>query len=103
MAVEDRVTAHEIARHFAGLVRDEAVVERLWVSTRRDTVELWLLVTPSADLDSHRHLHGLSMALDDEFPRAYFQLYVINPRHYSPLNLEHVLPSGAEEVPLRPS
>ncbi len=101
MAIEQAATAAEIARAFADLVRHEESARRLWVSTHRDYMELWLL-TDSIDAEEEHRFYEADACLWDRFPEAYVRLHIVNPRTTEPFNPDAVAPKGAEEIPLRP-
>ncbi len=102
MAVKDEVTAREVGHRYAELVCDEPIAQRLWVSTRRDRTELWLVIEPSG-IEPHLRFHEATASLLDSFPGAYIELHVLNPRHYTRFDVVEELPPGAQEIPLRPS
>jgi hypothetical protein len=101
MAIMQATTAAEIARAFADLVRHEASARRLWVSTQRDYMELWLLTDP-IDGDAERRFHEAAVSLWDRYPSAYVRLHIVNPRTTELGDPADVVPNGAEEIPLHP-
>jgi len=101
MAIMQAATAAEIARAFADLVRHEESARRLWFSTHRDYMELWLL-TDWIDPEGEHRFYEATVCLFDRYPDAYVRLHVINPRTTEPFDPDHVAPKGAEEILLRP-
>ena len=53
MALTTQTYAEKLGRALAKAVRDEPEVEEVWVSTRPDGVDLWL-VTQAIDADTER-------------------------------------------------
>lgn len=102
MAVTDRVTAQQMGRAFAEMAREEPAARRLWVSTNGCEVELWLLTEPT-DADTERRLYAASKALYDHFPEAVFFVDVLNPAQSQGWDAVSAIPSGVEEIPLRPA
>ena len=102
MAIKDEVTAQEIGRSYAAAVSREPTAQRLWVSSHRDYIELWLLSEP-IDMDTRRRFFEPVAEMHDRFPDANARFHVINPSEYDGLDLRMVLPADAAEIPLRPS
>ncbi len=100
MAITPAVDAREAAESLAAEVSAEPAVEHLFVSTDRDLIELWLLTAPT-DAETERRLYGLQLELYDRFPDAYFRVHVINPDYFEDGDISGIVPSEAEEIPLR--
>jgi len=101
MAIQVQVTAREMGRALAEAVRDEPAVKRLWASANRDRIELSILTDPT-DADTERRLYAAGLILHDRFPDAYFLIDVINPIYFISLDLQMLIPNGAQEIPVRP-
>lgn len=97
------VDAHELAAALAEMVRHDPRALRMWVSSHRGIASLWLLTTTSIEATDERRLYGLAGDLQDRFPDALFHLHVVNPLDYASFELDLVLPTGAEEIALRPA
>ena len=93
------VDARELATAFADIVGADPVVERMWVSEHRGVVSFWLLTRP-AEADDERRLYLSIDRLYDRFGDIAIRLHLINPRNYEPLELDVVLPQGADEIAL---
>ena len=76
-------------------------VKRLWASANRDRIELSILTDPT-DADTERRLYAAGLILHDRFPDAYFLIDVINPIYFISLDLQMLIPNGAQEIPVRP-
>ena len=100
MTVTRQPTAREIGTVFATRVRDEPIVRELWVTDERDGVHLWLLIDPIEHDDKELDLYGMVDVLDERFPRADFQVHVLNPLDYT-ADPRESLPGYAEAIPLR--
>ena len=99
MALTTHTYAEQLGRSLAAHASRECIVEELWVSTRPDGVDLWLVTQPT-DMVTAGNLHGLADALYDAFERADFQLFVMNPRHFRG-DVHDALPRNAVQIPLR--
>lgn len=102
MAVQNRVTAREIGRSYAVAVSGMPAARRLWISTHRDAVDLWLLTGP-IDEETRRRLFDPVASMYDRFPGADMRFHVINPDEHHRFDLDLILPSDAKEIPLRPA
>lgn len=98
MALTTQTYAEQLGRVLAEAARREPGVEELWVSTRPDGVDLWLLTQP-VDLSVEHELHGLADVLYERFDGADFLVYVVNPRHFSG-DVHQVLPRHAVQITL---
>lgn len=101
MAVGITATAREMGRRYAEWLRAEHVVRGLWISTRRECVEFWLLTEP-IDAEAERHLYAIGAQLYEAFPEAMVRIHLLNPRLFEPGDLTDLLPVGAKSIPLRP-
>jgi hypothetical protein len=90
----------EIERSFAERIRAEPAAQALHVRAHRETVELWLMTTP-ADYDTVRRLHEAGVAVEEQFPDVELRLHVLNARNYPGTDFTTLIPTGAEEIPLR--
>lgn len=100
MAVENRATAEEVARFLSDCVRDDPLVQRLYISAPRDDVTAVWLVTVPADYASYRRLYELALPLYERFPDNLIDFHVVNPREYVN-DVRLTLPPDATELPLR--
>jgi len=99
MAVTKKVTAQDLGRAFAKIVRDEPIIHELWVSDHKPEVHFWLVVDP-LDMDTQHRLYYLLDPLYARFPDADFQMHVLNPEeHRGDIHL--AIPSFADQIPLR--
>jgi hypothetical protein len=94
------VDAHEVAEFFAEIVRDEPRVQRLWVTSHRGVVRLWLLTEAMESRDELR-LYGLLDHVYDHFGAVGVHLHLLSPLYFDPLELDVIVPQGAEEIALR--
>jgi hypothetical protein len=94
------VDARTVAEAFAQVVRSEPSVERLWVSSHRGVIRLWLLTEAMERRDELR-LYGLLDHIYNRFGEVGVHLHLLSPRYFEPLELDVVLPQGAEEIALR--
>jgi hypothetical protein len=94
------VDARDVAEAFAELVRSEPSVERLWVSSHRGVIRLWLL-TEAMERGDELRLYGLLDHIYDRFGEVGVHLHLLSPSYFEPLELDVVLPQGAEEIALR--
>ena len=93
------VDAHEVAAFFAEIVRAEPQVQRMWVTAHRGTVRLWLLTEAMERTDELR-LYGVLAHIYDRFGDVGVHLHLISPLYFDPLELDVILPRGAEEIAL---
>src|SRR4051794_41039221 len=91
------VAAREVAEAFAEIVRAEPVVQRLWVTSHRGGIRLWLLTEAMERADELR-LYGLTDVIYDRFGEVPVTLHLLSPLNFQPLELDVVLPQGAEEI-----
>ena len=94
------VDARQVAAVFAEIVRAEPQVQRLWVTSHRGTVRLWLL-TEAMETKDELRLYGLLDHIYDRFGEVGVHLHLLSPRYFDPLELDVVVPQGAEEIALR--
>jgi hypothetical protein len=99
VALTTQTYAEQLGRVLAEAARGEPVVEELWVSTRPDGVDLWL-VTQRIDPGVEHELHGLADVLYERFDGADFLVYVVNPCHFGG-DVHQVLPRHAVQIPMR--
>jgi hypothetical protein len=92
--------AHELGSAFASVLRHDAAATRLWVSTRRDIVQLWVL-TEAVGAEAERRLYRLVDGLYERFPEARFRLHLLNPNTHEDLVPDDLIPLDAEEISLR--
>ncbi len=100
MAVTDRATLAEIGQTYAAAVRDEPTAKQLWAGSHRDYFELWLVTDP-IDADTERRFYKAELVLHDRYPEAYIRFHVLNPGHFDPFEPADLIPTYAEEIPLR--
>lgn len=100
MAIGQPVTAEEIGRAFAELVRADDAAQRLWIRPWEGDWELWLLTAP-VDMRTEGQFQMAAIELEDRFPDTYIELRVINPRHFPTGNPASLIPAGAQEICLR--
>jgi hypothetical protein len=101
MALTTQTYAEQLGRTYAKAVKDEGLIEELWISTVPGCVHLWL-ITPPLDIDEQRRLYAYTDVLYDTFKRADFMVHVLNPRHFTG-DTHDVFPRDAVQVPLRQS
>ena len=94
------VDAREVAEAFAEVVQSEPAVERLWVTSHRGVIRLWLL-TEAMDRKDELRLYGLLDHIYDRFGEVWVNLHLLSPLYFDPLELDVVVPQGAEEIALR--
>jgi hypothetical protein len=94
------VDAHEVGAFFAEIVRTEPQVQRLWVTSHRGVVRLWLL-TEAMETKDELRLYGLTDHIYDRFGEVAVTLHLLSPRYFDPPDLEFAVPRGAEEIALR--
>ncbi|MFN8634145.1 MAG: hypothetical protein U0893_09835 [Chloroflexota bacterium] len=99
MALTTQTYAEQLGRMLAEAARDESVVEEIWVSTRADGVDLWLL-SQVIDASKERALHGFIDVLYARFKRSDFYVYVLNPRYFRG-DPRSALPPHAVQIPFR--
>ena len=102
MDISGDSVAREIGTVFAKRVREEPIAREFWVTVENRGVHLWLLIDPIEHDDRELALYGLVDVLDERFPRADFQLHVLNPREYTG-DPQDSLRGDAELIPLRTS
>ena len=93
------VDAREVAAFFAEIVRAEPRVQRLWVTSHRGVVRLWLLTEAMETRDELR-LYGLLDHIYDRFGDVGVHLHLISPLYFDPVELDVIVPQGAEEIAL---
>jgi hypothetical protein len=93
------VDAHEVGVFFADIVRAEPQVQRMWVTSDRGVVRLWLL-TEAMETKDELRLYGLLDHVYDRFGDVGVHLHLISPLYFEPIELEVVLPQGADEIAL---
>lgn len=98
MAVAQGITAQQVGRTLADVVRAAGHVSELWVSTGTDGLHVWLIVEPIG-LKEERHLHELADTLYERFPEGDLELHVVNPRRHAG-DIRGALPAGAEKIAL---
>lgn len=102
MTVANPSAALRMGRCLAELVRAEPGARRLWASSHRDYVELWVL-TADVDAEAERRLHELGIRTQEAFPDGNLRIRLINPRFYEGRDPVELIPAGAEEIALRPA
>jgi hypothetical protein len=93
------VDAREVAEVFAESVRAEPAVQRLWVTSHRGGVRLWLL-TEAMETKDELRLYRLTDHIYDRFGEVPVTLHLLSPRYFESLELDVVVPQGAEEIVL---
>ena len=93
------VDAREVAEAFAEHVRAEPAVQRMWVTSHRGVIRLWLL-TEAMETKDELRLYGLLDHIYDRFGEVGVHLHLLSPRYFVPLELDVVVPQGAEEIAL---
>ena len=93
------VDSQAVAREIAARARNEPAVERLWVFSYRNAVQLWLL-TKAIEAPEERRLYGLIDGMYERFPEADLSLHLISPSYFDPLELDVILPPGSAEIAL---
>jgi hypothetical protein len=91
--------ARAVGLALADLLQNNPAVERLWVFSYRNVVQLWLL-TPDVPAEDERQLYRLVGFLYQQFPEMDVRLHLISPRYFEPLELDVILPPGSEEIAL---
>ena len=81
MAITTETYAEQLGSALVGAAQDRDEVLEVWVSTRTDGVDLWLLTSP-IELDTERRLYGLLDTLYAQFDGTGFDLHVLNPRYF---------------------
>jgi hypothetical protein len=98
MATEQLTVAQALAKRYADLVSDQPAVRELWVVTRTDIPELWLILDPLSD-DAERELYQRSVELHDERQPVLVELRSLIADQFPEVkNLRELLPTGAEPV-----
>jgi hypothetical protein len=98
MALTIETYAQQLGRVLAKAASREPLVEELWVSTRTDGVDLWLVTQP-IELSAQRDLHHLADVLYERFNRPDFQMWILNPSHFRG-DVHRAVPQGAVQIPL---
>jgi hypothetical protein len=93
------VDPRAVAREFAARARNDPAVEQLWLFSYRNVVQLWIL-TAGLPAQEERRLYGLLDGMYARFPEADLRLHLVSPRYFDPLELDLILPPGAEEIAL---
>jgi hypothetical protein len=93
--------AQQLGRVYAKAIKDEPLIEELWLTTWQDGVHLWL-ITPQIDMQDERRLHAYTRVLYDTFKKADFTVHVMNPLHFRG-EIRDALPKDAAQFPLRQS
>ncbi len=101
MAVDTRITARTVGAALAERARAYSVARRLWVSSDRDTVNLWLEVGPIEHAEE-LELYGLVDGFYARFPGIDPFLHVMDPQDHT-VDIQDAVPSDAEEITLRPA
>lgn len=101
MAVDTRANARTVGAALAERARAYSVARRLWVSSDRDTIHLWLEVEPIEHAEE-RELYGLVDGFYARFPDLDPFLHVMNPQDHT-VEIQDAVPSDAEEIALRPA
>lgn len=95
MIAGNSVTPAQVGRIFAGLVKHDPGVRKIWVRRHRDVFEVWVL-TENIGPEHERVLLRAANDLQREFPDSYLDIRLINPRYYE---LESVEEIEAELLP----
>ena len=99
MALTTQTYAQQLGRVLAEAASREPLIEELWVSTLPGGVRLWL-ITQNIDMDAEHELHGLADVLYKHFDRPDFEVFIINPRHFTG-DIHRAVPQGAVQIPVR--
>ena len=99
MVAARRLSLDNVGDVFADALRDVPVASSAWVSSQHEGYDLWLLVEP-IDLGEEQNLCAVVDPLNEHFPSTSFTLHVLNPRTFSKLVPETIVPSRARRVPL---
>ena len=97
MAIVKEPTALEAGAALIVAARGEPLVRELWVSDESDGIHLWLIITPTENIDAQRTLYDLLYVLDARYPDTDFQLHVLNPLEYL-ADPRESLPQGAKQI-----
>jgi hypothetical protein len=71
----------------------------MWVSSHDGGTRIWLL-TAAMDTNDELRLYGLTDHIRRRFGEVSVSLHLLSPRYFEPLELDVLLPSGAEELVL---
>lgn len=99
MAINTRADARAVGAALAERARAYSVACRLWVSSDRETVHLWLEVEP-VEHAQELGLYELVDGLYERFPGVDPFLHVMNPQDYT-VEIQDAVPASAEEIDLR--
>ena len=101
MTADVTTSPETIARQFAAAIRHEPGVERLWLHSQREYLELWLMTAP-VDIDAERRLFEQWAELVASHPQANVRLHVLNPSFIDDgVNLTDYVPASAVPIALR--
>ena len=101
LALTTDTYALQLGRVYSEAIRDEPLIEELWLTTWQDGVHLWL-ITPPIDPSEHHRLHGYTRVLYDTFKKADFMVHIMNPANFRG-EIRDSLPKDAVQFPLRRS
>lgn len=102
MAVERKpnsvsVDPHAVALAFAARAQGDPAVERLWMFSYGNAVQLWPL-TPDLPAQEERRPYGLLDGLYERFPEVDLNLHLLSPQYFDPFELDMLLPPGSVEI-----
>jgi hypothetical protein len=100
MATNVKASPETIAREFAAVIRDEPVVEQLWLVSDPDSLEL-IAITRDADAETERRIFEVFGDLIARHPTAGLFPRVLNPRFFKEgTDMVSLLPQRARQIPL---
>jgi hypothetical protein len=92
-------TDHAMAQTLAEFLRDQDIVQGLWMHHVPERTEFWLLTHPT-DPEYVRPLFEANLILDERYPRGRYSFIVVNPANFDVPDFSFQPPFGAEEIDL---